>query len=341
MLGVCLNLILVVLASLSLGTGISFKIQEKETGYISSYTLLFGTASFFICGGYAFMGFMANLKYAFIPRLIGLYGVDVFLLMELAFLLLELHTKTIIRSPVIGFFALVVLLDLIIFGRPSSLNYVRYELYTAYENKGGYGFYLHYVYIIIIAFSLLCVGIQWYKSKKLRRDKLFSIEVMSANFVILFAAIPDMFHAVFTTKYPTFAYSASFAFVYFSWWFACKSHITYNPTIKNVSQEVFHSIDVPILIFDIEGKVNLQNPCATKELNIENGTPTTIREIFELSDVDTLRLLKKSKDGIEIKMQTKIRATGKNCILSTALSFDKSGEPFCIIGTVLQNQDIE
>ena len=333
MLGIILNLILVALGTLALSAGISFFVQERGAGYIRGYTLLFGAAAFLICAGYAVMGFLPDARRAFIPRLAGLYGIDVFLLMEVSFLTMELRKRQGFRAVIIGCFALYVLLDLIIFGRPSALNYVRYDFHTAFETVDTPSHLFHYGYILAVGITLMTLGVQWYKSKKVKRDRQFALELILANFVVLFAAIPDIFKGAFSQKYPTFTYSAAFAFVYFSYWVAVKHHLMFTPTVRNVSQEIFHSVDVPILIFDLDGNASLFNPCAENALRIE-GKPT-LRSIFTLSDVETLRLLARAKRGEGGKIAAKVKATGAECTLSCAIRLDNAGEPFCIIGTVL------
>ena len=134
MLGVFLNMILFALGAISLTSGISFYIKEKDNTIIRCYILLFAVAAFLICGGYSVMSVFTDTSKAWIPRLFGLYGIELFLLLELAFLTRDLKIKTSIRSIIIGFFALLVLLDLLIFGRPASIRYVRYAHYTAYDN---------------------------------------------------------------------------------------------------------------------------------------------------------------------------------------------------------------
>ena len=335
MLGIWLNLCLAVFATLSLSAGISFFVEERDAGYTRGYVLLFGIAACLICGGYAVMGFMPQTEYTFIPRLIGLYGIDVFLLMELSYLTLELHRSQGIRSVIIGFFALYVLLDLIVFGRPSALIYVRYKYHTAYENANPSAHLFHYSYVAVIAVTLLVHGVQWVKAKKIKRDKIFAIELISANFAILFAAIPDIFKSSFAAEYPTFMYSLMSAVLYFSFWFAVKQHIMFTPTVKNVSQEIFNSVDVPIILFDLEGEVCLYNPCAAQKLKIEYGSHPSLRNLFSLSDVETLHLLARAKNGWRGVVETKIKASDELCSLSCSVKSDSSGEPFCVIGAIL------
>ena len=333
MLGIILNLILVALGTLALSAGLSFRLQEREFRQLGNYAAVFALMTFLTCTGYALMGFTADVRYAFIPRLVGLYGIDTFLLTELAFLLTELKSKKIKEYIVYIVGVLYVLLDLLIFGRPSTLTYVRYDFHTAYENRITGAFFFHYGYIGVIFIALLIHGVQWYKSKRAKRDKQFAAEVILVNFVLVLAAVPDLLNLNFAKKYPTFSYCTAEFVIYISFWFALKSHIKFTPTVRNVSQDIFHSVDVPILIFDLDGNASLFNPCAENALRIE-GKPT-LRSIFTLSDVETLRLLARAKRGEGGKIAAKVKATGADCTLSCAIRLDNAGEPFCIIGTVL------
>ncbi len=335
MLGIYLNLILASLGCLALCSGIMFYLQERDCGYIRTFTIIFGFFAFLIGVGYAIMGFTPNLDFAYIPRFFGLLGIDAFLLFELTFLFVELRTKLKYRTIILGFFGTYLLFDMIIFGQPAALTYVRYEFYTAYENKLLGPFFYHYIYVFLLIPVMLYFGIRWFKSKKTRRDKLFTLEVICANFVILFASVPDMFHSVFTSKYPTFGYSMSFLFVYFSWWIAIKRHIMFTPTVKNVSQEIFCSLDIPIIIFDMDGKTSLFNPCAQLSFKIEPNLPSSLRSLFTLTDVETMHFLAKSKKGIDSAVHTSVKATSTDCVLVSKVKFDNSNEPFCIICTVL------
>jgi PAS domain-containing protein len=336
MLGVFLNMILFALGILSIAAALVFFFTEKDNFYVRVYTLFFGYATLLICLGYSIMSIMTDTSKAWIPRIFGLYGIDVFMIFELAYLTRELKFKLMPRSIVLGFFTLWIFFDLLIFGRPSSLNYVRYPLYTAYENRGDIGYWFHYLYILVIAIVLISLAVKWYKSKFIKRDKAFVLEVVFANFAIFFAAIPDIFHSFFSSKYPTFGYSVAFAFLYFSWWFACRWHISFTPAVKNVCQEIFYTIDIPILIFDMEGQINTFNPKASVVFNLQKDKTTGLRDLFTLTDVETLRLLKKAKEGKGGQYSAAIKKTGEPCMITTSVKFDYAGEVLCIIGTVTE-----
>ncbi|MBQ9206260.1 MAG: hypothetical protein IJ158_06050 [Treponema sp.] len=335
MLGVFLNLILFSLAALVLASGVSFFVQERDSGYSRLYMLLLAIVVFLTCGGYSIMGFTANLSLAPLPRFIGLAGIDVFLIVELSYLLMELRKKRSYQLVLFIFFALYVFFDLLIFGKPSALTYIRYEFHTAYENANKNAHLFHYAFITVMLFVLLYHGIKWYKSKNVRRDRAFSLELILSNFALLFAALPDMFNLDFAHTYPTFGYSAATAFVFFSYLFAIRQHISYTPTVKNVSREVFSSIEVPVIIFDTEGMVNLSNPCAKSRLQIADGTTPSLRNLFALSDVETMRLLTRTKNGWSGAVKTRIKANDEACTLTCSIKCDNVGETFCVIGTVL------
>ncbi len=335
MIGIVFNMILMSLAILALVSAICFYIEEPDSAHIRTFTPLFGTAIFLICGGYSIMGLMPYVEYAWLPRVIGFFGIDVFLFLEFTFLTVELKTKIGVRIIICGFLALYLFFDLIIFGRPDTINYVRYDYHTSYENIGGKAYIFHYTYVLVIAFCMQTFGIQWYRSKKAMRDKRFSAQIMASNYVILLAAFPDIFKGLFVTKYPTFPYCVSFSFVYFFYWIAVKRHLLFTPTVKNVCKEVFNSINVPLLIFDLDGIVNVFNPNAANKFGIKDGETPYIRNIFSITDVELMRLIARSKGGWCGQVQTKIKETGEECTLDCVIRFDNVGDPFCIICTVL------
>ncbi len=338
MLGVFLNMVLFALGGIALTSGISFYIKEKENFIIRNYILLFAAAAFLVCGGYSIMSVFTDTTKAWIPRLFGLYGIELFLLLELAFLTRDLEIKKSIRGMTIGVFALLVLLDLLIFGRPGSIRYVRYAYYTAYENVKSNEHMFHYSMIFAFFLILLILAIKWYKSKVIKRDKLFTLELIASNFLLVLVTIPDVFHTHFSTKYPTFGYSAAFALVFFSWLFACRWHISFIPSVKNVCQEVYYTIDIPIFIFNIDGLLTACNPKASSVFGISENDKPGLRDLFNFTDVENLRLLKKAKDGKGGQYFTSCKKNNEACLLSLTVKYDNADEPLCLIGTVTKEK---
>ena len=93
MLGLYLNLILLVIAAFELAFGILFIIREKEKSYARNFIPFFTVFAVIVCGGYSIMGISPDVSKAFIPRFIGLWGVDALMLTELSFLLFDMNYK--------------------------------------------------------------------------------------------------------------------------------------------------------------------------------------------------------------------------------------------------------
>lgn len=333
MLGIYINLFLVVLAVLALIAGISLRIQEKSFSHIREFTLLFGITVFFICMGYALMGLSTDPTKAYIPRFVGLCGIDTFILLEFCFLLSDMKLKKSKRYLPVGFFVVYALFDILIHGDKHSFNYIRYDNYTYYEIAKLSHHYFHYSYITVMAITLFITAIFWYRHQKLTRDKHFVLQMFCANFFMLFAAIPDIIGGSFALRYQSLGFCTAFALVYFLYYFAVKRKLSYTLTIQNVSKEIFYTIDIPVLIFDLEGIISLYNTSAKRQLGITDKKNVAIRDLFSLSDVETLRLLAKAKNGESSQWLTHVKLSGEKCILKCSVKIDNIGEPFCLIVT--------
>ena len=338
MLGIVLNLILASVSSVAIVGGLLFFFDERDSGYFRIYALALGIDVFLICMSYAIMGLCPYLDFAYIPRIIGLFAIDFFPALELSFLFMELKIWKEIHGVVIAIFALYIIFDMVIFGQPSAITFVRYEFHNSYEHNNLFAYRFHYSYIPIISLTTFIFGLKWYKSQKVKRDKKFVLELVFANVAILVFALPDVIHSEFSDRYTSFGYCMGIAFAFFSLLFAFKNHVSFAPTVKNVSEDVFASVDVPILIFNFEGKEVLANPSARSLFSIREDNVCNLRSLFTLSDVETLRLLKKAKNGVGGQIRTNNALNGKPVVLSCSIRHDNTGEPFCIICTVLSTE---
>ncbi|MBQ5472109.1 MAG: hypothetical protein IIT58_08950 [Treponema sp.] len=335
MTGFYLNLILTVFGCLALTSGINFSIHEKDSGHIRVHTLLFSISTFLACIGFSLMSFTPDPRYAFIPRIIGILGIDVYMLLELDFLFVELKVKKTIRISADCFFGMFLFFVLIIFGRPSSVHFIRYDYHTSFEILSHTDHLFQNSYLACVDVTLLVFAIKWLQSIKIQREKIFALQIMSVNFIFLFSAIPDILNLTFSKRYPTMPYCTGILLVYFFYWISVKHHILFTPTVKHVSEEIFYSVDVPVLIFNMEGSLILFNPRAQEVFKIDDETDQNLRSLFTFSDVDTLRFLAKAKTGKKGRKDTKIKISEKPCVLSYSINFNDAEEPFCIICTVL------
>jgi PAS domain-containing protein len=123
---------------------------------------------------------------------------------------------------------------------------------------------------------------------------------------------------------------------------AIKKQIFIFVNVKNISQETFYSIEVPIIIFSTEGQLSLCNPYAKEVFKIEDEQTTVISDLFNISDVDELRLFSKAKKGEDSQILVRGKESDVEYLLKCSVKFDYVGDPFCIICTALsQNKVVE
>ncbi|MCR5254058.1 MAG: hypothetical protein K6C98_10150 [Treponema sp.] len=338
MIAVYLNLILLSLAVLSLVAGVSFFTQKSGFRHVRVFTLLFGIASAMVCGGYSIMGFMVNENWAFIPRLVGYFGIDTFLILEIEYVLFDMSKKTNVRYVPLGCLIVYEVFDMIVCGRPHALNYTRNAYYTFYQNSNPSIHLFHYSFILTTAVTLITIALLWYKQKTIKREKYFVITISFSHTFVFIASVLDFLNAKPIYNLRTFSFCAGIAFVFFVWFFSNRKYSKFIPSVENVSKEVFFTIDVPIVIFDLEGTIKVCNPAAsnkfhTTELNADENK-ITLRNYFTFSDVATMHLLSRSKNAMSGRYQTTIKTTGEPCFLTCFVKLDYTGDPFCVIGTI-------
>ena len=336
MFGYFLHVIMVILAVIILFTAIVTHIRDgKKVQYDTHFIIFFGIFAAFVCGGYGLVGIYPDMDTIFIPRGFGFWGVDAFLLTELSYGLFELkYNKTILYGG-IGAGTLYGIFDIVLNDRKDTVVYIKNDYYTVFAPNEPNHLLFHYIFLLVIGAVLIILSTLWYKSKKTKVEKDFVSKVIFSNYVLMLTAFPYILQTKQTQKYPAVLFSLGFAFVYFMWLRATKKRISINVDVKNISQEIFYTIDVPVIIISTEGKLSLCNPCAKEQLKITDEKNTAIRDLFIMSDVDELRLLTKSKRGEDYQLKVRTKASNAGCLLKCSVKSDYTGEPFCIICTVV------
>ncbi len=343
MFGYILHVIMVVLGVIVLTTAISLHVREVNRAQKGTlFILFFALFTAFTCLGYGLVGIWPDLSTAYIPRFFGFWGVDAFLLTELSYGLMDLKYKRTFIYVSIGASTIYALFDLILNDTKAAVVYSRLDYYTIFEPSHHNHLLFHYIFLLVIAICLIVLSILWYKSKKTKVEKNFVIKIIFSNYVLMFSAIPYVFQTKVAQILPAFSFSLGFVFVYFMWLSAVKKIISIDVNVKNISQQIFNSIDVPVIILTLEGKVSLSNPYAKGQFKIEGEQDTYIKDLFQISDVDQLRLLSKAKKGEDFQVVVKEKTSNEVYLLKSSVKFDYTGEPFCIICTALsQNRLIE
>jgi len=336
LLGFIFHLIMVILAIIALTTAFSFLVRNRDK--FRSFVLFipfFGVFTAFICGGYGILGIYPDLTSAYIPRFFGFWGVIGFLLTELSYGVMDMNYPKPVIYGVIGSTTLYGLFDMILNEGKDTVVFIRHDYYTSFEKSPSNHLLFHLIFLLVIGAALIVLSTIWYKSKKTAVEKDFASKIILSNYVLLITGLHYAFRTNFVQKYPAFLFSLGFAFVYFMWLRAIKKRVSLLVDAQNISQEIFSTIEVPVIIISVDGKLALSNPCAKEVLNIQDEKSSTLRDLFLMSDVDELRLLSKARKGENYQFKVRIKASDTGCMLKCAVKLDYTGAPFCIICTVL------
>lgn len=337
MAGFFINILLIALAFFELAWGILFMCKERNPSNSWKFLPSFIFFSVLICAGYGLMGIIPDVSKAYIPRFFGLWGCVGLLITEFSYIVFDLNTP---RVPLIistGFASLWGFLDLAAYGGKDVLNYIRNDFYNTMEVVKNSVHVFHYIFLSFIGAALIILSVKWYKSKRTKRERRSIVRIIIANYIVLFATLPDIFSKNNSSIYSTASFCIALSINFFMWISAIQQKFVFSMSTKNVSQEIFDSIDVPIIIFSETGEISLYNPSAQEFLGIKVAQKVSIRDIFQISDVEQMRLLNKAKHGEDYLLKLPDNKDEKTYILKSSVKLDYAGEPYCIIGTILPN----
>jgi hypothetical protein len=288
-----------------------------------------------ICCGYGLTGIMPDVSKAYIPRFFGFWGCLGLLLTEFSVIVFDMKLKLITKHIIIQIPSIFGFVDLFLYGQKSVNTYIRHDFYNTFELADRKFSLFNYIYLVILVLLLVVMTLYWYRKKTIKREKRFVAQIIMSNFIMLFSVIPLLFPDSFSLKYPTIPCCFAFAANFFIWIYALKKMLSFNMTLKNVSEGIFYTIDIPIIIFSVEGKISLFNQCAQNFFALKENESLSIRDIFNISDVEELRIKTKANCGEDYQLKVSVKSTEKPCHLRCSVKMDYAGEPYCIIGTVL------
>ena len=93
-----------------------------------------------------------------------------------------------------------------------------------------------------------------------------------------------------------------------------------------------------ITVNSLTQQISLYNPYAQNFLEIKELNKASVRDVFNISDVEEMRIKTKANRGEEYQLRTTVKSTGKQCLLRCSVKMDYAGEQYCIIGTILPQE---
>lgn len=219
---------------------------------------------------------------AYIWRAIGMVGTFGYLITAQ---LLVCHFAG-IRKLWRNFTEIFSLLGIIIYFFITQKDQVTYELTDigmSYSFTPGIWNNLYIAYSVITGINMLCVTIYMLQKSSTRRIRTLARKILTAEMIILFGMLLDTILPMVGMKAipgSSIAQSIGLFIMYGAVTFASHSRIT----ISNMSEFVYYSLTVPVLVYDSNQKLQILNDAAYPFVGVKKNE----RDDFDIVGIDSL-----------------------------------------------------
>lgn len=164
-----------------------------------------------------------------------------------------------------------------------QVTYELTDIGMSYSFTPGLWNNLYIIYSVITAINMFCVTIYMLRRSSTRRMHALARKLLTAEFIILFGMLLDTIFPMIGMKAipgSSIAQSIGLFIMYGAVTFASHSHIT----ISNMSEFVYYSLTVPVLVYDSNKKLQVLNDAAYPFVGIKKKE----RGDFDITGIDSL-----------------------------------------------------
>lgn len=330
-----INIILALAGATSIHLGASFLKRERHSqGFFKYSVFLLALGNGLCCLGYSIMSLSPNIIYSYYFRVIGLFGIEIYLIAEILLVTSCLHFSHTAEFFIIFFTSVAAFFDLIIYGHPASNKFIRYATYnfTSYVKNDPYRVLFHYSYICLLGLFMFIMACVWAKTSSYRRDKRLIVFAFISNIILALSTIPDYLKLTYDVHLPHIYYCTGIFLAFVVFFMASNSYMTFYITVNSISRDIFSTLGTGLLVFDTNYHLNMANEYAKRLLGL-NKEPHRIRlkEIFQLNPGEPLQMFEKATEGLSIDYRLTAEVTGKVVLVNFSCKMDRNQEPMCYI----------
>ena len=331
-MGKFISILLIILSTVCANLGISFFHNQKNTDHIRFYVTLFNMLAAVWCFAYGCMGFCKQVETAYHLRLIGLIGVlGLFFVDALTVAYLSYLPEKTERFLII-LIAIFTVTDYFIFSQRNVDFFILHEGWMTWTSKSSPQRNFHSIYVIFMLILFLIFSVRMYQKASSRRQTRFILSYLLANLMMFAGSFPDTYYmSAQTVAYPTSGIGAACAAIVL--WYGALKLNAFNVSLENLSNVIYQSVDVGILVFDpYEHKLLMCNPKSASQLP-SSPQGMHFSELFpDLHENEADHFAKAmEEDGSFLRFET---SGGKTYSMRTTAAYDTYKEPYCFVCAV-------
>ena len=328
-----INLIILMAGTISIHLGASFLRRERNTrGFFKYSVFLLALGNGLCCIGYSTMSLSFNATLAYIFRVIGLVGINIYLIAEIILITSCLNFSKTAEYFLIGFLTIAALFDIVIYGSRDTDIFVRYDAFTSYVRSDPYRHLFHYTYLVIFAICVALIGIAWAKNVKYKREKRLVFFGLLSNLILTLSAIPDLLKLNIDIAYAHIFYCLGIFLAFLVFYLAANNYTAFSITVNTISRDIFSSLATGLLVFDSNYHLSISNEYANKLLGLDKE-PGRIRlkEIFQLKSGEPSKMFKQAQEGLALDYRLTAEVTKKVTLVNFSCKMDRNDQPVCYI----------
>ena len=231
-------------------------------------------------------------------------------------------------------FGFAVFFDMIYWGSPNNIQFVRYSNFTSYHTLNEQAHVVHYSLLTVLWIFMFILACFWASQKKFKRDIKFVQLVFLSNLLALASSLPDCFQNLVNTKYAYIFYCFGVMCAYLVIYIASSKYSAFFITINSISNDIFTNFKTGLVVFNAKHKLDIINTYAQDLLNIDDSHSHTLRDLFQLngSSEETIYEYVNEKDSTDFRFTS--RNSQKSCLVNISIKRDRYQEPIGYIVAV-------
>lgn len=312
------------MAVIALILGIQTYIDHRSSGSGRRMFAVF-VAVFFWDAGYAWMGMCHGDSFAYIPRAVALFSVYSYMIAIIEYTSYIAGNNRKLKNLYYVIYCVGSVVSWLQIISPKTVEFVETPWGYWYTSSMSVARIFQFIWIMSAIAVYYTILTRWKKKATITREFslirnfMWFLPIMFAGYSID-TLIPSVFH---TAAVPGSAISAfASAIVLFS---ISRKYKAFGISVTNISEYVFREVNVPVLVFNMNGEIVLCNSIAPLFFS------KTESEMIGLKEDDLVEPVKEEMVKGVVDLLYKVKGTETFCKMDSTTINDEFGEQQCTI----------
>lgn len=270
-------------ATLAINYSIRFAIERKPNMQMNYLVSCVTISSAIWSVGMGLMSIQVDAEDAVPFRMVGMFGCFMFMMsvQKIMCLISEINHTTQIILNGLSYTGIFVYL---VYATSGQTTFVINDVGLSFYFKPGIVTWVYAVYFTLVSANIFLVTIHMLRHHRLQRVRAVAKRFILVELLVFMGAVFDMVLPVLgKPALPGSAITHFWGVVVF--WYAIHGMFRAQITITNMSEYIYYSLDIPVLVLDTEKRVQISNDAAKEFLELDKESKANkLEQLFELQE---------------------------------------------------------